>query len=89
MFIPITAARTIVGRAILLTLPASDFAVLTHRGSLSTLDVTYSRLAAYASRHEISIDGPVREHYVTGYLDDRDPGMWKTEVGWPIFRVDD
>ncbi|HEV3069991.1 MAG TPA: MerR family transcriptional regulator [Solirubrobacteraceae bacterium] len=89
VFIPITGARTIVGRATLVILPASDLAVLTHRGSLTTLDVTYSRLAAYTNRHEISVDGPVREHYVTGYLDDRDPGTWETEVGWPIFRVDD
>jgi effector-binding domain-containing protein len=72
-----------------LTLPAGDLAVLTHRGPLDTIDVTYSRLAAYVHRHEIGVDGPVREQYVTGYLDDRDPGGWKTEVGWPIFRVDD
>jgi len=89
VFIPVTGTSTRVGRAALLTLPASDLAVLTHRGPLTTIDVTYSRLAAYANRHEISVDGPVREHYLTGYLDDRDPGTWKTEVGWPIFRVDD
>jgi DNA-binding transcriptional MerR regulator len=89
VFIPITGAGTTVGRATLLMLPASDLAVLTHHGSLTTLDATYSRLAAYAHRHEISVDGPVREHYLTGYLDERDPGTWKTEVGWPIFRVDD
>ena len=89
VFIPVIDAGPIAGRATLLTIPAIDLAVLTHHGSLSTLDVTYSRLAAYAHRHEISVDGPVREHYVTGYLDDRDPGTWETEVGWPIFRVDD
>jgi DNA-binding transcriptional MerR regulator len=89
VFIPVDGASTTVGRATLLTLPASDLAVLTHHGPLDTIDVTYSRLAAYVHRHEISVDGPVREQYVTGYLDDRDPGGWKTEVGWPIFRVDD
>jgi DNA-binding transcriptional MerR regulator len=89
VFIPVTGASTAAGRANLLVLPASDLAVLTHHGPLDTIDVTYCRLAAYAHRHEISVDGPAREHYLTGYLDDRDPGAWKTEVGWPIFRVDD
>ena len=89
VFIPVTGAGPLAGRATLLTVPASDLAVLTHHGSLSTIDVTYSRLVAYAHRHEISVDGPVREHYLTGYLDDRDPSTWETEVGWPIFRVDD
>jgi DNA-binding transcriptional MerR regulator len=89
VFIPVGGAATTVGRATLLKLPASDLAVLTHHGPLDTIDVTYSRLAAYSHRHEISIDGPVREDYLIGYLDDRDSGAWKTEVGWPIFRVDD
>ena len=88
VFIPVTEAGPTSGRATLVTIPASDLAVLTHHGPLGTVDVTYSRLAAYAHRHEISVDGPVREHYVTGYLDDRDPATWQTEVGWPIFRVD-
>jgi DNA-binding transcriptional MerR regulator len=89
VFIPVVSAAATVGRAAPLMLPASDVAVLTHHGSLDTIDVTYSRLAAYSHRHEISIDGPVREHYVIGYLDESDPAGWKTEVGWPIFRVDD
>jgi DNA-binding transcriptional MerR regulator/effector-binding domain-containing protein len=89
VFMPLTSPGTTVGRAVPLTIPASDVAVLAHHGSLSTVDVTYSRLAAYAHRHEIGVDGPVREHYVSGYLDDRDPSTWKTEVAWPIFRVDD
>jgi DNA-binding transcriptional MerR regulator len=89
VFMPLTSPGTTVGRAVPSTLPASDVAVLAHHGSLSTVDVTYSRLAAYAHRHEIGVDGPVREDYVSGYLDDRDPSTWKTEVGWPIFRVAD
>ena len=89
VFMPVTSAGTTVGRAVPVTLPGSDVAVLAHHGSLSTVDVTYSRLAAYAHRHEIGVDGPVREHYLSGYLDDRDPSTWKTEVGWPIFRVGD
>jgi DNA-binding transcriptional MerR regulator len=88
VFIPVAGASATVGRATLLQLPPSDLAVLTHHGPLDTIDVTYSRLAAYAHRHEISVEGPVREHYLIGYLDGRDSGAWKTEVGWPIFRVD-
>ncbi|HET7047215.1 MAG TPA: hypothetical protein VFI54_03010 [Solirubrobacteraceae bacterium] len=41
---------------------------------------------AVAIRHEISIEGPLREHYLTGFLDTNDPEQWETEIGWPIFR---
>jgi hypothetical protein len=37
-------------------------------------------------RHEISVEGPLREHYLIGSLDTDDPGQWETEIGWPIFR---
>jgi hypothetical protein len=39
-------------------------------------------------RHEISVDGPLREYYLVGFLDASDPASWETEIGWPIFRSD-
>ena len=30
---------------------------------------------------------PVRENYLTGYIETTDTDEWETEVGWPIFRT--
>jgi hypothetical protein len=30
----------------------------------------------------------VYETYLTGPRDDPDPDSWRTEIGWPIFRLD-
>ena len=59
-----------------------------HHGSLEDSDLTYGELGAYVLRHEIGIDGPLRENYLRGFLDDEDSGGWETEIGWPIFRSD-
>jgi effector-binding domain-containing protein len=39
--------------------------------------------------HEISIDGPVREHYLVDAAEVPDPTQWVTEICWPVFRSDD
>ena len=57
-----------------------------HRGSLADGDLTYGELGAHVMRHEISVEGPLREHYLIGFLDTDHPGQWETEIGWPIFR---
>ena len=43
---------------------------------------------AYATTHEISIDGPLREYYLLGVDHTSDEAEWRTEIGWPIFRAD-
>ena len=40
-------------------------------------------------KHEISIDGPLRETYLRGYIETTNPDDWETEIGWPIFRTRD
>jgi hypothetical protein len=37
-------------------------------------------------KHEISVDGPLRENYLNGFLDTDDSDTWDTEIGWLIFR---
>jgi hypothetical protein len=37
-------------------------------------------------KHEINVDGPLRENHLCGFLDIKDAETWDTEVGWPIFR---
>ena len=68
--------------------PAAELAIMLHCGSLADDDLTYGELAAHVMRHEISVDGAVREYYLVGFLDTADSGEWKTEIGWPIFRSD-
>ena len=40
-------------------------------------------------KHEISVDGPLRENHLRGILETADTGAWDTEIGWPIFRTHD
>jgi DNA-binding transcriptional MerR regulator/effector-binding domain-containing protein len=82
-----TAAREI-GRVRRITIPATELAVTRHDGPLTGIDLTYGELGAYVMRHEIGVDGPLREHYVHGLLDTDDESDWVTEIGWPIFRSD-
>jgi hypothetical protein len=30
----------------------------------------------------------LREYYLIGFLETKDPVQWETEIGWPIFRSD-
>ena len=50
--------------------------------------LTYGELGAYATTHEISIEGPLREYYLIDANETPDSAEWKTELGWPIFRSD-
>ena len=76
-----------VGRVRPVILPAVELAVTVHPGSHDDIDVTYGRLGAYITGHALAIDGPVHERYLTGPRDDPDPDTWRTEIGWPIFRL--
>ena len=86
VFIPTSGAARAVGRVEPLVVPPAELAIMLHRGSLADVDLTYGELGAHVMRHEISVEGPLREHYLIGLLDTDDPGQWETEIGWPIFR---
>jgi DNA-binding transcriptional MerR regulator len=74
------------GRARLGVLPAADYAVTVHSGPDSEIDRSYGALGAYVARHELSVDGPVRESYLVSEFDD--PHRERvTEIAWPIFRT--
>jgi DNA-binding transcriptional MerR regulator len=75
------------GRVRPLILPAAELAVTVHRGAYTDLDISYGRLGAYVTDHALAVAGPVRETYLVGSRDTADPGSWRTEIGWPIFRV--
>jgi DNA-binding transcriptional MerR regulator len=88
VFIPTDDAAHPVGRVESLIVPPAELAVALHRGSPSDIDLTYGALGAYVMRHEISIEGPLRENYLVGFLDTDDEARWETEIAWPIFRSD-
>jgi DNA-binding transcriptional MerR regulator len=88
VFIPVLGPVRPVGRVTSLVIPAAELAILSHDGSLADADLSYAKLGSYATTHEISVDGPLREYYLRGAGDTRDEAEWRTEIGWPIFRAD-
>jgi len=89
VFIPVEAGIHAVGRVVPFVVPAAELAVVAHHGSLADVDLTYAELGSYATSHEISVDGPLREYYLHDSHDTQDATEWHTEIGWPIFRADD
>ena len=88
VFIPVPSRVHPIGRVTSLVIPAAELAIISHHGSLADADLSYAKLGSYATTHEISIDGPLREYYLRGAGDTPDEAEWRTEIGWPIFRAD-
>ena len=45
-------------------IPSAELAIICHYGSPTDADLSYAGLGAYATAHEISVDGPLREYYL-------------------------
>jgi DNA-binding transcriptional MerR regulator len=75
------------GRVRPVTLPSVELAVATHIGPHDDADVTYGQLGSWVVANALVVAGPVRETYLVGPADDPEPSAWRTEIGWPIFRV--
>jgi DNA-binding transcriptional MerR regulator len=75
------------GRVRPVELPAAELAIVVHSGPHDDIDVTYGRLGAWVVEHALTVDGPVHETYLVGPRDDPDPAAWRTEIGWPVFRL--
>ena len=88
VFIPVEGAVRAVGRVAAFEVPAAELAVLAHHGALCDVDLSYAELGGYTMRHEISVEGPVREYYLRDFHDTADPAEWVTELCWPVFRAD-
>ncbi len=68
-------------------MPAAELAVTVHHGRHDDIDVSYGQLGAYVTDHALAVAGGVRETYLVGPRDNPDPDSWRTEIGWPIFRL--
>lgn len=88
VFIPIEGEVRRIGRVTPMTIPAAELAVISHRGPHDDVDLNYSALGEYATRHEISIEGPLREYYDRFYWDTDESAQWVTSLCWPVFRAD-
>ncbi|WP_367650739.1 GyrI-like domain-containing protein [Nocardioides sp. zg-1308] len=75
------------GRVHPVTLPAVELAVATHVGAHDDIEVTDGEVGAWVVATALAVAGPVRETYVVGPRDTADPAAWRTEIGWPVFRV--
>jgi DNA-binding transcriptional MerR regulator len=86
VFVPVRTPIGDVGRVRVVDLPAADLAVTVHHGAHDDIDRAYGTLAAYVADHAISLDGPIRETYLTSFRETPDADRWLTEIGWPIFH---
>jgi len=87
VFIPYVGELGAVGRVQPTLIPAAELATVTHHGPLAGIDLAYGVLAAYVARHELAVDGPIREYYTVAATDTPDSKAWLTEIGLPIFST--
>lgn len=75
------------GRVRPVTLPAVELVVTTHHGEHDGIEVTYGQLGAWVAGNALTVAGPVRERYLVGPRDTDESTAWRTEIGWPVFRL--
>ncbi|MGV0739390.1 MerR family transcriptional regulator [Mycobacterium syngnathidarum] len=88
VFIPVEGGVHQAGRVQEVVIPAAELAVIRHQGPHDDVDLSYSALGEYANRHEISVEGPLREYYERFTWDTDDSAQWRTALCWPVFRAD-
>jgi DNA-binding transcriptional MerR regulator len=79
---PVTA-----GRVRPTEIAAAELAVTVHHGPHDDIDITYGQLGSWVTGQALALAGPVHEVYLSGPRDTSDPGEWRTEIGWPVFRT--
>lgn len=75
------------GRIEVAELAPVELAVAHHPGPHDDIDITYGRLGAWVVQHALAVAGPVHETYLVGPRDTPVAAEWRTEIGWPIFRI--
>ena len=82
-FVAIEGAAAPSGRGDVVDLPAADYAVTVHDGPFTDLDQAYGALGSFVSERMLGAEGPILERYLVS----DDPAAPRTEVCWPIRRV--
>jgi DNA-binding transcriptional MerR regulator len=86
-YVPVSGLPTVSGRVQLGEIPSVELAIMVHDGGYDDLDRTYGAVGTYVAERAIGVEGPIREHYLVGPLDEGNPARWRTEVAWPVFRT--
>ncbi|WP_235958856.1 GyrI-like domain-containing protein [Nocardioides acrostichi] len=86
VFYPVQEIVT-TGRVETVSLPEIELAVAVHSGSHDDITETYGRLGQWVVDHALVVAGPVHETYLVGPRDNDAETTWRTEIGWPIFRI--
>jgi effector-binding domain-containing protein len=87
IYLPCAEPIRSTGRAMSMTMPECDLAMVTHAGSHNDVDRSYGSLATYVAEYAVGVDGPIREFYLVGSRESADESKWRTEIGWPIFKA--
>lgn len=87
VFIPCAGQVRAPGRVEPAIIPPAELAVILHNGSYDNIDRAYGALAEHVANHALTMDGPIREYYLSARHDTPDQSAWRTEIGWPIFRT--
>lgn len=87
VYLPVTEPPPTASGVRAVMLPAVELALTIHQGDHDTIEVTYGRLGGWVVEHALSVAGSVREIYLMGPRDTPDPARWRTEIGWPVFRI--
>jgi DNA-binding transcriptional MerR regulator len=75
------------GRIEVVELPPVELAVTVHPGPHDAISETYGNLGRWVVEHALALDGPIHETYLVGPRDTDIASDWRTEIGWPIFRL--
>lgn len=62
-FIPYVGEIRAIGRVYPTVIPAAELAFVTNQWPFHELDLSYGALATHVARHELGVDGPIREYY--------------------------
>jgi DNA-binding transcriptional MerR regulator len=85
--VPVDSAPRGAGRVVPVRLPAVEYAIAVHVGSLEDADKTYAALGTVVAERAIGVHGAIREDYVIGAFDTPDEAQHRTEICWPVFQT--
>jgi effector-binding domain-containing protein len=72
------------GRVTATTIPGGLVAVTVHTGRYEDVAPAFRALGEWVQEHGHATAGPIREVYIVGPDQARDPGALRTEIVWPI-----
>jgi len=88
VFVPVAKPFEAAGSVRIIETPSAELAIAVHAGPLREADRTYGRLGTHVAERAIGVEGPIRENYLVTDDDAADESGLRTEIGWPVFRIE-